>query len=208
MKNPKCEVLITFMYDEISRFLSLPGNEKHFTATFGSEEWKKAPSDPTKKLEFLHQLYNKQLESREGASIEFVRSFKMKNKFNKTDYFLFFGTNSAFGLEKMKEAMWNVDKAGSFEFSDASYNPYQGMLFDDKPNFFKLKKSILEKFKGREVSSRELGDFIVIETPFLRSHYKTSLLKPMESATPPEINIIGGRTRRGTYPDGCIIKFL
>ena len=112
------------------------------------------------------------------------------------------------GLEKMKEAMWGTDKSGNFQFSDATYKPFQGVLFEDKPNFSQLKKIILEKYKGKSVSSKDLGNFIVVETSFLRSHYKTAILKPMEELIPPEIEIIEGRKRKGTYPDNCIIKFL
>lgn len=209
MKNPKCEVLITFMYEEISRFLSLQTNEKHLTETFGVEEWKNVPpGNPKERLEFLHNLYKKQLKSVGGANIKFVSSFKMKNKFNKADYFLFFGTNNLAGLEKMKEAMWRIDKSGCFEFSDATYNPFQGILFESKPNYSKLKEIILEKYKGKEVSSKELGDFIVAETSFLRSHYKTSILRPMENSKSPSIKILRNRKIKGTYPDEAIIKFL
>ncbi len=209
MENPTCEVLITFMYENISRFLSLEENKKHLTETFGTDKWKDVPEgDPKKKMEYLHELYKKRLESTDGANIRYVRSFKMTNKFNKVDYFLFFGTNNMSGLEKMKEAMWGTDKSGNFQFSDATYKPFQGVLFEDKPNFSQLKKIILEKYKGKSVSSKDLGNFIVVETSFLRSHYKTAILKPMEELIPPEIEIIEGRKRKGTYPDNCIIKFL
>lgn len=209
MQNPKCEVLITFMYEEISRFLSLQTNEKHLTATLGTEEWKNVPqSNPTERLEFLHALYRRQLESAKGANIKYVRSFKMKNRFNKADYFLFFGTNNLLGLEKMKEAMWKVDKSGQFEFSDATYKPFQGVLFEKKPNYSQLKNIILKKYIGKNISSKAIGDFIVMETPFLRSHYKTSILRPMEYSNPPKIEISGKRIRKGVYPDDCIIKFI
>lgn len=212
MRNRSCEVLITFMYEDICRFLCLESNKTHLTETFGTNEWEKAPNNsPHNKLEFLHSLYKKQLESQSGADIKFVRSFKMKNKFNKVDYFLFFGTNRIEGLEKMKEAMWRVDKSGSFQFSDATYQPFQGVLFEGKPRYSELKKIILEKFKEKIISSRKLGDFIVVETSFLRSHYKTSILKPMEEMSPPQIEV-SNRKRRGTYPDNAInnaiIKFL
>lgn len=208
MKNPKCEVLITFMYEEINRFLSVGVSEKHLTATFGTEEWSNTPQDnPMTRLVFLHSLYKKQLESLGGANIRYVKSFKMKNKFNKADYFLFFGTNNLVGLEKMKEAMWKADKLGQFEFSDATYFPFQGVLFEKKPNYLQLKKTILEKYGGESISSKKLGNFIVEETSFLRSHYKTSILRKMEYSNPPEIEV-SRRKKKGTYPDESIIKLI
>lgn len=207
MQNERCEVLINFMYEEINRFV---GDEKLWpglTETFGTEKWKDVipEKDPKKRMEILHGIYKEQLEKEAG--IKYVRSFKMMNKMNKTDYFLFFGTNMLMGLEKMKEAMWRVDKSGNFQFNDATYNTFQGILFEPSPRLSELKKIIIEKFKGKSVSSKQLGDFIVINTPFLRSHYKTSILRPMESASPPTIEV-SNRKRNGTYPDDCIIKFL
>lgn len=206
MQNERCEVLINFMYEEINRFIKDKKLWPSLIETFGTDKWKEMISekDPRKRVELLHAIYKEQLEKEAG--IKFVRSFKMVNV-NKTDYFLFFGTNSLLGLEKMKEAMWSVDKTGHFEFSDATYKPFQGVLFNDKPNYCELKKIILNNFKGRAISSKQLGDFIVIETSFLRSHYKTAILKKMENANPPEIEV-SKRNRKCTYPDDCIIKFL
>ena len=131
----------------------------------------------------------------------------MKNKSNQTSYFLFFGTNKIEGLEKMKEAMWRTDKSGNFEFSDATYRPFQGVLFEDKPRYSELKIIILEKFKGKTISSKKLGDFVVTETSFLRSHYKIPILRKMEKESPSQIQV-SNRKRKGTYPDDSIIKFL
>lgn len=208
MQNPSCEVLINFMYGGINRFLSLDGNESHLIETFGTDDWKKVPEgNPLGRLEFLHSLYKKQLKSTSGANIAFVNSFMMKNKFDQASYFLFFGTNRIEGLEKMKEAMWRTDKSGRFEFSDATYEPFQGVLFGDKPRYAELKKIILEKFKGKSISSKELGDFVVKDTSFLRSHYKIPILRLMENAKPSLIEV-SNRKRRGTYPPNSIIKFL
>jgi len=196
------------MYGDINRFLDLDDNEVHLTETFGTDEWKNAPkNDPNKRLEFLHDLYKKQLKSFSGANITFVNSFMMKNKSNQTSYFLFFGTNKIEGLEKMKEAMWRTDKSGNFEFSDATYRPFQGVLFEDKPRYSELKIIILEKFKGKTISSKKLGDFVVTETSFLRSHYKIPILRKMEKESPSQIQV-SNRKRKGTYPDDSIIKFL
>ena len=38
MANPNCEVLVTFMYEEINRFIGHPDQEKNFDAFFGTTE--------------------------------------------------------------------------------------------------------------------------------------------------------------------------
>jgi hypothetical protein len=70
--------------------------------------------------DFLHGLYDSQLRNEAGA--RYVRSFEMRNKKDATDYYLFFATDNAKGMEKMKQAMWKVDESGESRFSDAT-NP-------------------------------------------------------------------------------------
>jgi len=209
MGNEKCEVLITFMFEEINRFISDKKLWNSLTETFGTDKWKQMiPEKHSKKREeLLHNIYKEQLQ--QEAGIKFVRSFKMVNKVNKTDYFLFFGTNNITGLKKMKEAMWKIDKSGLFQFSDATYNPNQPVLFELEPNFNLLKKILLKEFKGKSISVRELENFILTQTPFRETHYKKQILIPMEKSRPPGVKVKCGKKRRKyTYPPQCIIKFL
>lgn len=210
MANDKCEVLITFMYEEINRFISDVSLWDSLTETFGTDEWKQVTSerDPHQRRSRLRDVYKRQLE--EKAGIKFVRSFEMINKANRTDYFLFFGTNNIAGLKKMKEAMWKIDESGSFQFSDATHNPSQPMLFETKPDYNLLKKILLQNFKSRAVSVAELEYFILTQTPFRETHYKKQILLPMESLQPPEIKVgcTSKRRKSGTFPSGCIIEFL
>jgi len=209
MESEKCEVLITFMFEEINRFISDSKLWDSLIETFGTDKWKQVISekDPKKRIEILHAIYKEQLEK--DASIKFVRSFKMVNKVNKTDYFLFFGTNNITGLKKMKEAMWRVDKSGSFQFSDATYNPNQPVLFEMGPNYNQLKQILLKEFKNKSVSITELENFILTRTVFRETHYKKSILVPMEKSQPPEIKIkCEGKRRKYTFPPHCIVEFL
>lgn len=210
MVNQRCEVLITFMYEEINRFIKNKNLWNCLNETFGTDEWKKVikEKDPQKRNHLLHNIYRNQL-IRE-AGIKFVRSFKMINKLNKTDYFLFFGTNNILGLKKMKYAMWKVDEGGLFQFSDATYNPAQPMLFKKDPDYYLLKRIVLKNFKNKIVSVEELENFILTQTSFRETHYKKQILLPMEEASPPQIKVKrkGKKRRKGTFPPDCLIKFL
>ena len=109
MRNRRCEVLITFMFEEINRFLRHPDHPMTYDSLFGTEEWREVLpiTDPTARRRMIHDIYRDQLV--ESAGIRYVRSFEMLNKGNRNDYFLFFGSNELLRLEKMKEAMWKVD---------------------------------------------------------------------------------------------------
>ena len=132
MRQRSCEVFINFMYDEINRFIGHPDQVANFNSFFGTKAWDacKALTNPRERNRFLHDLYMKQM--REVAGIKYVRSFKMSNDKDVTDYFLFYGTNELLGLKKMKEAMWKVDESGEFRFSDAT-DPHQAVLFGRAP---------------------------------------------------------------------------
>ncbi|MDP8253151.1 MAG: three-Cys-motif partner protein TcmP [Candidatus Kaelpia aquatica] len=207
MSYKKCEVFITFMYEEINRFIAVDSQELNANKLFGTDEWKKVKDaiNPDQRVEILHSLYKKQLETMAG--IKYVRYFKMINKSNKTDYFLFFGTNSIVGLKHMKRAMWMVDENGTYQFSDATYNPNQLTLFEAEPNYGMLKSMIVDKYKGSVVSVENLKEFIIVETPFLETNYKKKILNIMEKNG--EIKVHGKRIK-GTYPDerGISIEFL
>jgi three-Cys-motif partner protein len=199
LRAQSCEVLITFMFEEINRFLSQGQQPDNFDDLFGCADWRKGTDIkvPRERVKFLHDLYQRQLTQAAGAS--FVRSFAMRNERNTMDYFLFFATNNELGLKKIKEAMWRVDKSGTYTFSDAT-DPNQSVLFSAEPDRELLKRLILDRFGGTETTPSKIERFIVHETPFRETHYK-KVLQSLEGSG--EITPISppAARRRGTYAD-------
>ncbi|MCY4108868.1 MAG: three-Cys-motif partner protein TcmP, partial [Chloroflexi bacterium] len=152
---PRCEVLITFMYVAINRFLGLPNQACNFNTLFGTDEWDAINTmiEPQERNRTAHDLYLAQLKNRAGA--QYVRSFEMSNDRNVTDYYLFYATNHLLGLKKMKEAMWKVDESGEFRFSDAT-DRNQMVLFRAEPQSEVLRTQIIERFRDRETTIREI----------------------------------------------------
>lgn len=108
----------------------------------------------------------------------------------------------------MKEAMWKIDKSGTFQFSDATYNPSQPMLFQIEPNYDQLKKIIINNFKNKSISVIELENFILTQTPFRETHYKKQILTPMEKAGEIKVSCPDRKRKKWTFPPECIIEFL
>jgi hypothetical protein len=110
----------------------------------------------------------------------------------------------------MKEAMWKVDESGEFKFSDAT-DPNQMVLFSKSPQFDDLEKRIIARFAGQEASVGEIEEFVLAETPYRETHYKRRVLKELEGANPPHIEVANappGR-KRGTFGDPSMrIRFL
>lgn len=208
MENPKCEVLITFTYESIARWLNHPDHQETFDALFGTTRWREARDMGTaaERRRFLRDLYQGQL--KDSAGIGYVRSFRMMDSGNRTEYFLFFGSNNILGLKRMKEAMWKVDPTGRFQFSDAT-DPRQGVLLNLAPDFPLLERQMLNRFGGGRATIDKIEAFVVEETAFTHNHYKRRVLKKLEYQEPPGIRIVRAprNRRRGTYPAGTIIRF-
>ena len=204
--NPRCEMLITFMYEEINRFWDVASEKERLDRLFGCMRPPLEDKLPEERRTIIHDLYLTQL--RTDAHFKFVRSFEMINKGNRTDYFLIFGTNHQLGLVKMKESMWKVDPTGVFEFSDATANPNQPTLFSLEPNFPSLSKSLTTTFvHSGPVDIKEIEDFTIEQTPFLTSHIRRGVLIPLEKEGRIEI-VCSPRKRRLRYPSGTVIRFL
>ncbi|MFO0601304.1 MAG: three-Cys-motif partner protein TcmP [Myxococcaceae bacterium] len=223
LSYPSCEVLLNFMYEEINRFINPPrakeavsadlfrddrpvpapasgraALEARFDSFFGCGDWRAATASgsPAERNRLLHDLYARQLKG--PAAAKYVRSFQMKNARDATDYFLFFATNNRLGLQKMKEAMWRVDAGGEFRFSDAT-DPNQSVLFD-APTTSTLKTQLVRRFGGRRATVGEISEFVLAETAFRETHFK-SVLKELEKAKPPSLTVVRAPAGRkaGTY---------
>lgn len=213
MRHPKCEVLITFMHEEINRFLTFAHEDiaRYYDGLFGTPAWRQIASQAVNaqdRAKRIHDLYRDQLCSAAGA--RYIRSFRMRNKSNATDYFLFFATMNLLGMEKMKAAMWAVDPSGAYDFSDYT-NPDQMVLFSPEPDYSLLKRMLQARFRGKTVSLKEVENYIVGETPYRATGYKTAVLKPMEYTQPAEIKIVAAsaKRKRGTFGEETMrIQFL
>ena len=205
MGRPSCEVLVTFMYEEINRFIDHPDQEANFDSFFGTPEWRTcvAISNPRQRNRCLHELYQRQLQEVAGA--KYVRSFQMRNDRDVTDYYLFYATNRLLGLKRMKAAMWKVDESGEFTFSDAT-DPNQLVLLAKEPRIDVLSRQIIEHFGGREATVGQIEEFVLSDTAFRETHYKGHVLKSMELADPPQLEAINPPPRRrpGTYGDASL----
>jgi three-Cys-motif partner protein len=206
LQSRRCEVLVTFMYEEINRFLNHPDHPETYDSLFGTDRWRTVLEldAPEERRRAIHDIYRDRLR---GAGAEYVRSFEMLNRGNRTDYFLFFATHSLRGLEKMKESMWKVDASGAYQFSDFTDASANINLFPKEPDFARLKELLVAQFRGQNILIEKLSDFVPAETPFLRSHFKRQILKPMEVEGTLFVVDPAPTRKRGTFADGTTIGF-
>ena len=108
MKNRKNEVIINFMYDFISRFLSVTDPEI-FNDFFGSDEWSKANDFSMQEREkFLIDLYKRKLQEATGAKYVYAYRLCFADK-DQTYYYLVHATNNIQGITYMKDSFASVN---------------------------------------------------------------------------------------------------
>lgn len=204
MSYDKCEVLITFMAGFVRRFLD-DLREPVLNDLFATKEWKKARNlGDDNRLKFLLNLYEEQLRNVGGA--EYVRNFGMIGSFNQVVYYLFYGTKHLKGLEVMKEAMWKVDRRGTYTFSDfTDINQAYLIDYEIEPLWVPtVAEMVYNRFRGNTALESKVHEFVVADTPYI---YRKSILKSLEMSCPPKITKVTKRKRMFCYPEGCLITF-
>jgi hypothetical protein len=206
LKKRLCEVLITFMTHTAQRWHSVLPD--HINSLVGDPMAADKIGASPKKADTARALYQESL----GSVARFVRYFHMRSHSDQPLYDLFFATQSDLGFLRMKQAMWDVDKTGSFKFSDAS-DPSQLVLLAPNPEQL-LARLLQTTFRGRRVVYDEIERFVVQNTIYLPSHAKRAL-RTLEDPTPPDGHVItvdpikrDGTKRRGHYfVNGTFVTF-
>ncbi len=203
LRFPKCEVFVNIMVEFINRFLDHPNEEivAHFPKTFGTDEVLKIPEWIDDRQAAILSLYRTQL----SELAKYVGRFDMHGRRDQKTYSLFFASNHPKGFEKMKEAMWSVDKVDGARFSDA--NPGESYAFELFP-FWALWDQLLTKYAGKRVPMAEVERFIIEETDFLPTHART-IFKECERKGELIVETASGYSRRsGTYKsDKVFVRF-
>lgn len=83
---------------------------------------------------------------------------------------LVFGTGNCLGVEKMKDAMWAVDKVSGQRFRDPRYvNQLAFEAMDSHPDLTLLRRQVLERLQPGPATLEELKDFALMETVFKKA---------------------------------------
>jgi three-Cys-motif partner protein len=205
MLHPNNDILITFMYEEINRFLSHANKkvQQRFTDFLGTERWREI--DLTRHREkqivdlYLHQVRN-------IDQTVYSCSFCIKNKKNSTDYFLVFMTHQRSHMEKMKEVFWSIDTEKGESYSAFKRPLQQSELMHPNPYYIPLREELLRRFTGR-TTLPELEEYVLTETNYCQIHAH-HVLEELEQAS--QISIISPNEQRqpGRYIAEDIVSFF
>ncbi len=203
LENPRCEVYVTFMWEEINRFLTTEEFEPHMDALFGTTEWRQAAAmDGSDRRRHLYSLYKAQLKS---AGASHVLHFHLY-KGNSLRYSVFFATGHSLGSDRMKQAIWKVAPFGDFSFRGGD-SEQMVMLGVAEPDFTALTDALDRRFRDAGwVSIEEVVTFVQSDATIFHEGHLRKQLKAMEQAERIEVEP-GTRKRRFSYPAGCRVRF-
>jgi three-Cys-motif partner protein len=203
---PRCEVLVTLMTEAMARFLDDPTKHPALTETFGGDRWRRCLTLPaSERGNGLLAAYVEEL--REDAAERFTRTFEMRDKSGRSIYHLVFATNHPLGLKQMKEAMFAVDRRGTFRFSDKT-DPRQSFLSDfdatgASRRAQELADQVYARFAGKSAPFEDLELFVYNETSGV---YRAAVLRSLEDRG--LLVRVTNRRRVRTYPPGCVVQFV
>lgn len=172
LKRPRTEAFINFMYDPISRFISVDHQFDHMDELFGTGEWREVIDQDLRgddRETFLRDLYHEQLKE----CAEYVWPFQLKDSDkDRTIYYLFHCTNHAKGIRVMKSIMYKTGTRGTYSYRGREHS--QASLFSTEPDINELEQFLLDEFAGQRASF----DYIVDSTydsPFIDKDYRRVL---------------------------------
>src|SRR5207247_3345136 len=162
----------TFMVDAFNRFLEHPKDTvvQHIVDAFGTDAAIRIAERQGNRIDGLRTLYQSRLQQ----VADYVRYFEMRDRNDRTQYYLFFASNHELGHLKMKEAMWKVDPHGEFRFSDAT-NPGQLVLFENDPTWLLLEQVRKEFASKGVVTVGQIRKFVENKTAYLKTHMTAAL---------------------------------
>lgn len=194
LTNPKCEVFVNIMIEFINRFLDHPNDRvlAHFPNTFGTCEVMQIPNQQGDRSAALLALYRHQLK----AKAKFVGRFDMHGRRDQKTYSLFFASNSPLGFEKMKEAMWSVDKTDGGKFSD--FEPGAGAQLG-LLSFQPLWEDLFARYRGQQVPMAEIEQFVIEQTDYLPKHARAILNDQEELGGISVVTAPNYKRRKGTF---------
>jgi len=199
---PKTELFVNFMVGHVQRFIERDGQERAMRDLFGlhvEDILKDWDSSDVGRVEHLRAVYERQLTDVVG--FPYVQSFGMVNSTGNLGYYLMHGTRHPSAVKAMKAAMWSIDPAGGFSFSDRLAG--ENVLFTPEPDLRPLRAAIVAGFAGKAgVSIDDIEWFAILKTPYRETHVRKAIA-PLEG----DGVIVVHRPGKRGFPSGTTIDF-
>lgn len=199
----RTEVFMTFMVRDVNRFFKSSKHRISIEELYGMDNVQDVLQNQYPNLpreQALLRLYRDQLH--ESANVKYTLPFKVTaDERLQTTYYLIHATNHPMGCELMKEIMYKAGTEGRFGY----FGPAKGQLtLTQISGIPKLKEFLLNRFEGRTLSYRDIRYETLMDTEFIKQHYRKALLELEEEG---KIQI-AGKGPKGGLPDKAQVTFL
>lgn len=212
LKDWGCDSIFFFNYNRINMGLPNDRVEEHMDALFG----KKQAAELRLKLEGMspveRELATVQAicESLQRMGGKFVLPFRFRNESGiRTSHHLMFVSKHVRGYEIMKGIMARESSSREQGVASFEYNPAlgtQGLLFELNRPLDELGDMLRKEFAGITISMKEIYEKHHIGRCFIKSNYKSILLK-LESDGKIRTQPAAKKRRKDTFADGVVVSF-
>ena len=156
-------------YEGSNRFLTHPKESihQHLTALFGTEQWRCSVYCAKKnRQERFSDLYRARL--RAVGKATYVCMFRLKNRRNRTGYFLVFGTHQRASVEWIKNIFWEINSVCGYTYSVYQQEKYadQPHLLPSEPDYGVLTRQLCARLAGSALTISNLEKYILAEITF------------------------------------------
>ncbi|HCB03181.1 MAG TPA: three-Cys-motif partner protein TcmP [Nocardioides sp.] len=202
--NGNSEVIITMQPQYFLRFAQVE-EIGHGDKVFGDQGWRRVAEQPSAEKErWLLQRYRSTIRN---AGFTHVLDFELVDHTGQSLY-LIFGTSHERGLQKMKEAMWEVDPVGGVGYRDPRDPGQQTLEIELEPQTAPLRRLIrahLETQPEHSATIIALRKFALYQTI-----YKESQVLPVvrDMLADGEIAAPGAQNRVPSFSDTVILHRL
>ncbi|MER7167849.1 three-Cys-motif partner protein TcmP [Micromonospora sp. NPDC000207] len=173
--NVSSEVMVTLSPQHFVRFVSKKGAAAD--DVFGGDpRWRTVTNlAPEAKSRHILACYRQGLRT---AGFPYLLDFELVPKHGQPLY-LIFGTGHPFGVEKMKESLWEVDRTQGVGFRDPRDEQAETLFVVDEPQLTPLTRQLHQKLRdGGPARVEELRQFTLLETVYRPQHVLRAL-KPL-----------------------------
>jgi three-Cys-motif partner protein len=177
--NPGSEVIITVQPQYFTRFAT-DLERAHGDRVFGGTDWREVINLPSEqKARWLLERYRNTVRA---AGFPFVLDFELVDARGQS-LFLVFGTTHRRGLEKMKEAMWEVDETFGLGYRDPRDPQQQTLEVEIEPQTAPLRRLLVQHLSrrpSRTATLQELRDFALFETVYKPGQVRAEVRKLLD----------------------------
>jgi three-Cys-motif partner protein len=174
--NASSEVIVTIQPQYFARFAEVQDIE-HGDKVFGSTSWREVARQPShQKISWLLNHYRKTIEI---SGFRFVLDFELADESGHLLY-LVFGTSHKRGLQKMKEAMWEVDDIYGTGYRDPRDPDQETLQIQFEPQTATLRRLILAHLAtlpDQQATMNELREFALYQTVYKESQARSVVLE-------------------------------